>query len=46
MLLTWLTDQQKELVLVGAAHLAGEDSLLALLESKGYVIAQLNADEE
>lgn len=42
----YFTDQQKELVLVGAAHLAGEDSLLALLESKGYVIAQLSADEE
>ena len=42
----YFTDQQKELVLVGAAHLAGEDSLVALLESKGYVIAQLNADED
>ena len=34
----YLTDQQKELVVVGVAHLAGEDSLLALLKNKGYEI--------
>ncbi|TGV18590.1 TraB/GumN family protein [Pseudoalteromonas sp. MEBiC 03607] len=51
--LTWLskieryfTNHQKELVLVGAAHLAGEDSLLGLLKNKGYAIKQLNTDEE
>ncbi|WP_288344458.1 TraB/GumN family protein [uncultured Pseudoalteromonas sp.] len=51
--LTWLskieryfTNHQKELVLVGAAHLAGDDSLLGLLKNKGYAIKQLNTDEE
>jgi len=42
----YLTDQQKELVVVGVAHLAGEDSLLALLKNKGYEIKHLNTDEE
>ena len=42
----YFTNHQKELVLVGAAHLAGEDSLLGLLKNKGYAIKQLNTDEE
>lgn len=51
--LTWLghienyfTNSQKELLLVGTAHLAGEDSLLGLLKNKGYVIKQLNTGEK
>jgi len=30
-----------EFVLVGAAHLVGEDGLLSLLERRGYTIAQV-----
>ncbi len=35
------TEGGNELVLVGAAHLVGEDGLLHLLEAKGYKIQQL-----
>lgn len=34
-------NDQQELVLVGAAHLAGEHNLLALLEEEGYSVTQL-----
>jgi len=34
-------DKEKELVLVGAGHLAGEDSVLALLKAKGYTVSRL-----
>lgn len=37
---------QKELVLVGAGHLAGEHSVLALLEQAGYQVQQLILDEK
>lgn len=37
---------QKELVLVGAGHLAGEHSVLALLEQAGYKVQQLTLDEK
>ena len=40
-LLSLFNNQQKELVLVGALHLAGEDSLLKLLSDKGYQIQQM-----
>jgi uncharacterized protein YbaP (TraB family) len=33
---------QKELVLVGGGHLAGEHSVLALLKQAGYKVEQLN----
>lgn len=36
-----LTDSDTEFVLVGAAHLVGENGLLELLASKGYQIRQL-----
>lgn len=35
-----LDDQEKELVLVGAGHLAGEDSVLKMLKAKGYTITK------
>lgn len=35
-------NDQQELVLVGAAHLAGEHNLLALLADEGYSITQLD----
>ncbi|BDF95687.1 MULTISPECIES: TraB/GumN family protein [Pseudoalteromonas] len=35
-------NNQQELVLVGAAHLAGEHNLLALLAEEGYSITQLD----
>jgi uncharacterized protein YbaP (TraB family) len=37
---------EKELVLVGAGHLAGEHSVLALLEQAGYQVQQLTLDEK
>ncbi|MCV2403195.1 TraB/GumN family protein [Marinomonas sp. C2222] len=37
-----LTDDTIEFVLVGALHLAGPDSVLTLLENKGYTVSQLN----
>ncbi|MEH6911969.1 MAG: TraB/GumN family protein [Oceanicoccus sp.] len=40
-LLSLFNNQQKELVLVGALHLAGDDSLLKLLSDKGYQIQQM-----
>ena len=36
-----LTDKPKEFVLVGALHLAGEDSVLTMLKNKGYTITKL-----
>lgn len=36
-----LTDDTIEFVLVGALHLAGPDSVLTLLENKGYKVTQL-----
>lgn len=38
---TMLADENREFVLVGAAHLVGPDGLLALLEAKGYTVNQL-----
>ncbi|MDP2561314.1 TraB/GumN family protein [Psychrobium sp. 1_MG-2023] len=38
---TMLQDADKELVLVGAGHLAGKDSVLTLLKDKGYTVTQL-----
>lgn len=38
---TMLADEDREFVLVGAAHLVGPDGLLALLEAKGYTVSQL-----
>lgn len=37
-------NDKSELVLVGVAHLAGKDSLLTLLESKGYRVSLVNVD--
>jgi uncharacterized protein YbaP (TraB family) len=34
-------NKEKELVLVGAGHLAGKDSVLALLSAKGYTVSKL-----
>ncbi len=34
--------KEKEFILVGAMHLIGEDSVLALLKKKGYKITRLN----
>ena len=34
-------DDETEFVLVGAGHLTGEDSVLSILETKGYLIEQL-----
>lgn len=36
-----LRDKRVEMVLVGALHLAGKDSVLAMLKAKGYKIEQL-----
>jgi uncharacterized protein YbaP (TraB family) len=36
-----LMDSDTEFVLVGAAHLVGEDGLLGLLISSGYQVKQL-----
>ncbi len=36
-----LSDKRTEFVLVGAAHLAGKDSVLAKLEAKGYKIEKV-----
>lgn len=38
---TMLNDKQVEMVLVGALHLAGKDSVLAMLKAKGYKIEKL-----
>ncbi len=40
-LIEMLGDAETELVLVGVGHLAGEDSVLALLKGAGYKIEQL-----
>lgn len=37
-------NDKSEFVLVGVAHLAGEDSLLTLLESKGYRVSLVTVD--
>ncbi|WP_394192847.1 TraB/GumN family protein [Pseudoalteromonas atlantica] len=37
-------NNKSEFVLVGVAHLAGQDSLLTLLENKGYNVALVNVD--
>ena len=37
-------NNKSEFVLVGVAHLAGQDSLLTLLENKGYSVAVVNVD--
>jgi hypothetical protein len=34
-------DSHKEFVLVGVAHLAGKQSVLALLKAKGYQIEKI-----
>ena len=34
-------NQEKELVLVGAAHLAGKNSVLDLLKLRGYTVKQV-----
>lgn len=36
-----LNDKDKELVLVGAGHLAGEDSVIKMLKDKGYSVSKL-----
>lgn len=36
-----LRDNDKEFVLVGAAHLVGEDGLLEMLQARGYDVSQL-----
>lgn len=36
-----LNDKDKELVLVGAGHLAGDDSVLKMLKDKGYSVTKL-----
>lgn len=36
-----MTTPEKEFVLVGALHLAGEDSVLQRLEQKGYTVEKL-----
>ena len=36
------TDDDKELVMVGAAHLVGEQGVITLLENKGYKITQVS----
>lgn len=39
-------NQQRELVLVGAGHLAGEHSVLALLSAAGYRIEQVSLNKD
>ena len=39
-------NEYHELVLVGAGHLAGEDSLLVLLEKAGYQLEQIHLNKE
>jgi len=39
-------NDSKELVLVGGGHLAGEHSVLALLEQAGYQVQQLTLDDK
>lgn len=36
-----LNDKEKELVLVGAGHLAGDDSVLKMLKAKGYSVTKI-----
>ncbi|WP_461535595.1 TraB/GumN family protein [Spongorhabdus nitratireducens] len=36
-----LTDEDKEFVLVGVGHLLGKDSVITLLQQKGYQVSQL-----
>jgi hypothetical protein len=38
----FLTEDKNVLVIVGAAHLAGEDGLLALLNEKGYELERVS----
>ena len=37
-------NDKNEFVLVGVAHLAGQDSLLTLLEDKGYKVSLVDVD--
>ena len=37
-------NDKNEFVLVGVAHLAGQDSLLTLLENKGYKVSLVDID--
>ena len=39
---TFLTEKTNILVVVGAAHLAGEDGLIALLNEKGYTLERVS----
>jgi uncharacterized protein YbaP (TraB family) len=41
-IMAMLKDKPTEFVLVGAAHLAGKDSIFAKLEAKGYKIEKVN----
>jgi hypothetical protein len=34
-------DNDREFVLVGAGHLVGDDSVIALLKAKGYKVEQM-----
>ena len=38
----FLTEEKNVLVIVGAAHLAGEDGLFALLTAKGYELERMS----
>ena len=38
----FLTEDENVLVIVGAAHLAGEDGLLVLLKDKGYELERVS----
>lgn len=37
-------NDKSEFILVGVAHLAGQDSLLTLLENRGYTVSLLEVD--
>jgi len=37
-------NDESEFILVGVAHLAGQDSLLTLLENRGYTVSLLEVD--
>ena len=40
-LLGYFRNAQREFVLVGAGHLAGDDGLIAQLKAQGFVVQQL-----